>query len=227
MSYNQAYSNELVGARKSSGVKVKPVPVDISDKKGFLVLKRVFDFLISALALVILSPVLFVVSFSIRVTTGASALFSQERIGRDQRPFTVYKFRTMKPSAPDNVATNDLDDADNYITRIGKFLRKTSIDELPQLLNVFKGDMSIIGPRPLIRSEAAIHDLRSQNGVYQIRPGLTGWAQINGRDYLTDEEKVDLDTEYLRRLSVKFDVLCIIRTISVVFSGKGFADGRK
>ena len=227
MSYNQAYSGEFVGTRKSVGVKDKPVPVDIRSKAAYLVFKRFFDIVVSAAALILLSPFFLVVSVLIRSTTKSTAFFVQERIGRGGKPFNVCKFRTMKPDAPSNVATNDLDHAEDHITKIGKFLRKASIDELPQLFNVFKGDMSIIGPRPLIVSEANIHALRTQNGVYQLRPGLTGWAQINGRDYLTDEEKVALDTEYVRRLGIRFDLLCLTRSISVVFSGKGFAEGKK
>lgn len=227
MSYNQAYSNELVGARKSIGVKDKPIPVDIRSKSTYLVLKRFFDIVVSMAALILLSPLFLIVSLLIRLTSKSTAFFVQERIGRGGKGFNVYKFRTMKPTAPSNVATNNLDHAEDHITKIGKFLRKTSIDELPQLLNVFKGDMSIIGPRPLIVGESNIHSLRTQNGVYQLRPGLTGWAQVNGRDYLTDEEKVDLDTEYVRRLGIRFDVLCLTRSISVVFSGKGFAEGKK
>jgi len=229
MPYPQTYTNELElrGSLPAGAAYLRPVPVDIQNKTFYLAIKRIFDIFFSATALTVLLPFFLLVALIIRLTTKASVLFTQERVGRNGKLFKVYKFRTMKPTAPTDVPTNSLDHADSYITKIGRVLRKTSFDELPQLVNVLKGDMSVIGPRPLIEGESKIHALRTQNGVYQIRPGVTGWAQVNGRDYLTDEEKVALDTEYLRRLSLGFDLRCVARTISVIFTGKGFAEGKK
>jgi len=218
---------ELRGTRQAGAAHLRPVPVSIQGKAFYLAVKRVLDVFISATALIVLLPLFLLAALMIRLTTKASVLFEQERVGRNGKLFKVYKFRTMKPTAPTDVPTNSLAHADSYITKIGRILRKTSIDELPQLMNVLRGDMSIIGPRPLIEEESEIHALRTQNGVYQIRPGVTGWAQVNGRDYLTDEEKVALDTEYVRRLSLSFDLRCVARTISVIFTGKGFAEGKK
>ena len=131
---------------------------------------------------------------AIRLDTGEKALFRQKRVGRNGALFDCFKFRTMKKDAPSSMSKKTLENADGYITRTGSFLRKTSLDELPQLFNIIKGEMSFIGPRPLIPDEKKVHTLREQYGVYQIRPGISGYAQIHGRDMITDEEKAALDS---------------------------------
>jgi O-antigen biosynthesis protein WbqP len=129
--------------------------------------------------------------------------------------------------SPHNIATSELENADQYITRAGKFLRKTSIDELPQLINVIKGDMSIVGPRPLIINERYIHSMRYQQGVYFLRPGLAGLAQVNGRDLVDPEEKIRLDAEYLHTFSFKTDIKILLKTIQVVFTHSGYVEGKQ
>ena len=194
---------------------------------GYTVCKRVLDFLIALFALAItLLPMLFI-SLLIKADSRGSAVFRQQRIGRGGKPFTCYKFRTMKVSTPASCATDDLSDADGYITRFGKFLRKTSLDELPQLFNVLKGDMSLIGPRPLIPEETDVHARRMEAGVYRLRPGLTGYAQIHGRDFVTPEEKAALDEVYLRSVSLKTDLQIFFRSISYVLLAKDIHEGRK
>ena len=132
-----------------------------------------------------------------------------------------------KVNAPHEMATSDLSDPYAHITRIGRFLRKTSIDELPQLFNVLKGDMSLVGPRPLIMGESDVHKLRMREGVYDVRPGVTGWAQVNGRDCVPAEEKVYFDKEYVIHRSLIFDAMIFIRTVSVVVGGHGYVEGRR
>lgn len=166
-------------------------------QKQYLSIKRFLDTVLSVIALVVLSPLMLLSIAAIKFDSHGPAIFKQKRIGRNGKAFVVYKFRTMLLYSPSHVATAQLENADQYITRVGKVLRKTSIDELPQLVNIIKGDMSIIGPRPLIKDERNIHSMRYHQGVYFLRPGLAGLAQINGRDLVNPEEKVKLDTEPL------------------------------
>ena len=175
-------------------------------------MKRVFDFIVSLFALIILSPLFLAVSVLILAWDGAPVLFRQERVGKGGKLFTVYKFRTMRNGIGD-VATADLDDADSKITRTGRFLRSTSIDELPQLFNILNGTMSLVGPRPLIPAEKEIHELREKYGVYSVTPGMTGWAQVNGRDNITNEKKALLDKEYVDKQSFKFDLKILFMTV--------------
>lgn len=156
---------------------------------------------------------------------GGSIIFKQNRFGKNGKLFKIYKFRTMQKDAPDEMPTGDFGDVERYLTRSGKFLRKTSIDELPQLFNVLRGDMSLVGPRPLIRTETEIHKLRQRHGIYSILPGITGWAQVNGRDMVGAEEKTEYDCEYLRRMSIGFDIKILFMTVKPVVSGYGVVDG--
>lgn len=187
-------------------------------------MKRACDVVISLVLLILLSPVLAVISLVILIDDGAPVIFRQERVGRGNKTFHVLKFRTMKKDTP-NVATADLTDSDKYITKCGAFLRKTSLDELPQLINVLNGSMSFIGPRPLIPAETEIRQLREENGVYAARPGVTGWAQVNGRDILSPKEKVLYDREYVRHMSLSFDFLILLRTVKVVLKRENIAEG--
>lgn len=187
--------------------------------------KRLFDIVVSAIALIILSPMFLVICFLLLLTPDSGVFFSHERRGRKGRPFKIYKFQTMKNSTP-NCATGDLVNPEQYITKIGKVLRKTSIDELPQLWNILKGDMSFVGPRPLISSELRAHRMRLEYGVYRFRPGLTGLAQIEGRDDISLMTKMKYDKEYCDNWSIKKDIEILIRSIKVCIKQEGFHEGK-
>ena len=199
----------------------------IRTKPVYTILKRLFDICVSAAALVFLLPLFAVVAVLIKLDSNGSVIFSQKRVGKNGNLFKVYKFRTMKVNAPHETATSDLSDPYAHITRVGRVLRKTSIDELPQLYNVLKGDMSLVGPRPLIMGESDVHKLRMREGVYDVRPGVTGWAQVNGRDCVPAEEKVYFDKEYVIKRSVIFDVFIFVKTVMVVVGAQGYVEGRK
>lgn len=189
-------------------------------------MKRFFDVICSAAALVLLSPLMAVTALVIRVFDGKRVVFCQQRVGRNGELFTIYKFRTMKVGTR-NAATSDLRESQSQVTRIGKFLRKTSIDELPQLWNILKGDMSFIGPRPLIPEEKEIHELRRKAGVYKVRPGITGLAQVNGRDEITIEQKVAFDSKYANERNLLTDISILFQTVRVVLTGAGYAEGEE
>ena len=187
-------------------------------------MKRAFDFAASLTACIVLCPLFLVIALIILISDGSPVIYKQERIGKDMKKFTIYKFRTMK-NGTRITATNNLTESEAQITAFGRKLRKTSIDELPQLFNILKGDMSFVGPRPLIVDEGEIHTLRQQAGVYSVRPGLTGWAQINGRDSISDEEKVKLDKEYIEKQSLWFDFKILLGTVTSVLKMKGVVEG--
>lgn len=197
-----------------------------SSVKRYLPLKRFLDIMISLIFLLLLSPLFLLISLFVCIDSRGSAIFSQQRVGRYGKLIKIYKFRTMRPEAPENIATGELEDPHDYITKFGRVLRITSLDELPQLINVLKGDMSIIGPRPLIPQEKEIHKLRLENGVYSLRPGITGLAQINGRDLLSIEDKARFDAMYLKSVSLKTDFFIVIKSIFVVFSHTDFFEGK-
>lgn len=188
--------------------------------------KRVLDLAVAVPACIILSPLMAAAAIWVKLDSKGPVLFRQPRSGRNRTPFTVYKFRSMADATP-RMATNDFKDADAYITRSGKILRKLSIDELPQLFNVIKGDMSIIGPRPVILEETALLDLRDKHGANAVKPGVSGWAQVNGRDALTPGEKAEMDGFYADRVSLKFDVKCLILTAWTVLSLAGHSEGHE
>ena len=175
-------------------------------------MKRVFDFIISLFALIILSPLFLLISLIILIGDGTPVLFRQKRVGKNNELFTIYKFRTMKQGT-ENVASGKLENANAKITRFGRILRATSIDELPQLFNILNGTMSLVGPRPLIPEEAEIRELREKYNVYSIRPGITGWAQVNGRDNISLEQKALLDKKYVEKQSLGFDIKILIMTV--------------
>lgn len=185
--------------------------------------KRFLDILFSFLLLCFLwLPMLFI-AVLIRLTSRGGALFRQIRVGQGGVPFVCYKFRTMYEDAPRNCPTSDFTNAERFVTPIGRFLRRSSLDELPQLWNVLRGQMSLVGPRPLIPCEAEVHAWRMRCGVYQLRPGITGLAQVCGRDRLPDAEKTRLDVRYAKRVSFWEDVRIVAKTVLRVCSGDGVA----
>ena len=186
--------------------------VDNCNKKNiYNGMKRFIDILMSLLGIIILSPVFFITAILIKLESKGPIIFKQLRAGKDSDPFYIYKFRSMKIDAP-NKSTNDFTDASQFITKVGRFIRRTSIDELPQLFNILKGDMSIVGPRPVILKEKELIQLRKEYSIDLLLPGITGWAQINGRDNICDEEKVKYDYEYLIKRSLMLDIYIILMT---------------
>lgn len=188
-------------------------------------LKRVLDFILSLVGLVILSPVLLIIALIIKLTSPGPVFFKQKRVGKNKTYFNILKFRTMRTDTPKDTPTHLLANPDQYITPIGKVLRKTSLDELPQIINILKGDMSIIGPRPALWNQYDLIEERDRYGANDILPGLTGWAQINGRDELEIDVKARLDGEYLERMSFLFDCKCFFGTITSVLKHEGVVEG--
>lgn len=187
--------------------------------------KRLIDFLISLLGFIVLSPLFLILCLLIKITSKGPIFFKQKRVGIHKTYFDILKFRTMKIDTPKDVPTHLLSDPDQYITSVGRFLRKTSLDEFPQLINIIKGDMSIVGPRPALWNQ---YDLIEQRDLYQandVMPGLTGWAQINGRDELEISVKAKLDGEYVQRMSFLFDCKCFLLTITSVLKHEGVVEG--
>lgn len=188
-------------------------------------LKRVINFLLSLIGIVVLSPVLLVLAIIIKVTSPGPVLFKQERMGKDNVRFKIFKFRSMRIDTPKDVPTHMLSNPDQYITSVGKFMRKTSLDELPQLFNILKGDMAVIGPRPSLPNQYDLNELRDKNGASSIKPGLTGLAQISGRDELEIDVKAALDGEYVKKMSFLFDCKCFLGTITSVLKHDGVVEG--
>ena len=191
------------------------------ERSPYLYLKRLLDIFFSAILIVLLFIPMLILGAAIAATSSGGAIFKQPRIGLNGEIFICYKFRTMYTNAPKNRPTAEFNDAEKYITPIGRFLRKSSLDELPQLINVLRGDMSLVGPRPLISEEAELHYMRKRCGVYRIRPGITGLAQINGRDMLSNTEKARLDARYSRHPSLSADAEIILKTVGGTLLGKG------
>ncbi|HEY2752643.1 sugar transferase [Phenylobacterium sp.] len=183
-------------------------------------MKRALDIACALAGLIVLSPVLVGLAIAVRLDSRGPSLHWSRRVGRGNRLFAMPKFRTMATGAPD-VASHLLDDPGRWITPLGRFLRRTSLDELPQLWSVVKGDMSLVGPRPALFNQDDLVALRTKAGVDALRPGLTGWAQINGRDELPIPEKAKLDREYLERRSLLFDLQIIATTALSALSGRG------
>lgn len=187
--------------------------------------KRVLDILLSGLGIVVLLPVYALISLAIVIDDPGPLLFRQKRVGLHKTYFMIAKFRSMKVSTPKDVPTHLLQNPEQYITRMGKFLRKTSLDELPQIFQIFTGKMSVIGPRPALWNQYDLISLRDQYGANDVRPGLTGWAQINGRDELEIDVKARLDGEYVHNLSFLFDCKCFFGTILSVLRHDGVVEG--
>lgn len=187
--------------------------------------KRIIDTIVSFLGLVLLSPVLLVLIIAIKTDSKGPILFKQKRVGIHKSHFFIYKFRTMRIDTPKDVPTHLLENPEQYITKTGRFLRKTSLDELPQIINILKGDMAIVGPRPALWNQYDLIAERDKYGANDILPGLTGWAQINGRDELEIEEKARLDGEYVKKMSFFFDIKCMIKTFTSVLKSDGVVEG--
>ena len=182
------------------------------------VIKRVLDIILSALGLIVLSWLYLVIIIAIKIDDPGPAFFSQNRIGIHKTLFKVHKFRSMKMSTPHDVPTHQLENPEQYITKVGAFLRKTSLDELPQIWDVFIGKMSAVGPRPALWNQYDLIEERDKYGANDVKPGITGWAQINGRDTLEIADKARFDGEYAQRVSFLFDVKCFFKSIiSVLF----------
>jgi O-antigen biosynthesis protein WbqP len=179
-----------------------------------------FNRLISLVILLGLTPLLLFIAFAILIEDGYPFFFTQKRVGINYSFFKIYKFRSMKKNTP-NVATHLLENPDQYLLKIGKFIRKTSLDELPNLLNIFKGEMVFVGPRPALHNQDDLMNLRIATGVDKLKPGITGWAQINGRDEIPIAQKVQLEQEYLCRKSFLFDIEILIKTFTNVLFSKG------
>lgn len=187
--------------------------------------KRIIDILLSLIGIVILIPLWLILSIAIFVTDPGPIFFTQKRVGKNKKIFKILKFRTMKTSTPHDMPTHLLENPEQYITKVGKFLRKTSLDELPQIFNIFIGQMSIIGPRPALWNQDDLIAERDKYGANDVRPGLTGWAQINGRDELEIADKARLDGEYVERMSFLFDCKCFFGTIGSVLKHDGVVEG--
>lgn len=188
--------------------------------------KRFLDFFVSGIGILLLSPLFFIICLAVKLDSEGPVFFRQKRLTKNKRVFNVLKFRTMYLDTPNECPTRFLEDADKYITRTGKFLRRTSLDELPQLFNIFTGKMSLVGPRPILYSEDDLHAERDKYGANTVRPGLTGWAQINGRDELDIAEKARFDGEYVQRMSFLFDCKIFTKTILYVLRTEGIREGK-
>ena len=189
-------------------------------------LKRPIDLLLSLLGLILLSPVFLIIIIAIKLDSKGPVLFKQKRVGKNSSHFQIYKFRTMRIDTPKEMPTHLLDNPDYFITKVGKILRKTSLDELPQIVNILKGEMAIIGPRPALWNQYDLLAERDKYNANDIRPGLTGWAQINGRDELPIEIKAELDGYYTANESLFFDFKCFVGTIFSVFKSEGVVEGK-
>jgi O-antigen biosynthesis protein WbqP len=191
----------------------------------YIHVKRILGLLLSLLALVVLSPLLLILSVIVRLTSPGPVFFRQRRVGIGKTHFMIYKFRTMRIDAPKDQPTHLLKDPSAYITPVGRFLRRSSLDELPQLLNIIKGEMAVVGPRPALWNQFDLIAERDKYGANDVRPGLTGWAQINGRDELPIDVKARLDGEYVKRMSFGFDLRCIVGTVVKVLRSEGIVEG--
>jgi len=185
----------------------------------YQVVKRCLDFSFSLILGLLLLPATLLVAIAIKVTSEGPVLFMSNRVGRNNKLFNMPKFRSMKINTP-AVATHLLEDPDSHLSPIGGFLRKSSLDEIPQLWSVIVGDMSLIGPRPALYNQQELIDMRTEHGVHEIQPGVTGWAQINGRDELSIAEKVAFDIEYLKRRGMLLDLKILLGTVQVVLKRK-------
>ncbi|MDR2520206.1 MAG: sugar transferase [Eubacteriaceae bacterium] len=194
-------------------------------KKAYFASKRAFDVAFSFAALLFLAPLMAILCAVILISDGRPVFFVQKRVGRDGKLFNCYKFRTLKKECPSYLEKRNLD-AENFLTAYGRVLRSLSLDELPQFFNVLKGDMSIVGPRPMIQKHRNIHALRRKYHVDRLKPGVTGLAQVMGRDTLSDEKKASFDREYYEKCSMQLDAKIIVKTFSVVFRKDGYKEGR-
>ncbi|MGX7037944.1 sugar transferase [Enterococcus hirae] len=188
-------------------------------------LKRGIDFLLSLVGIIVLSPIFLILCLAIKIDSKGPVIFKQKRVGKNKSHFYIYKFRTMKVDTPKETPTHLLSNPDFFITRVGKFLRKTSLDELPQLFNILKGDMAVIGPRPALWNQYDLIEERDKYHSNDVRPGLTGLAQISGRDELEIEYKARLDGQYTSNITPLMDLKCFFGTIISVFKSDGVVEG--
>ncbi|MBQ9197977.1 MAG: sugar transferase [Clostridia bacterium] len=187
--------------------------------------KRALDILISLVSLILLSPMMLLIALLIKLDSKGPVFFKQKRIGIHKKYFYIYKFRSMYADTPRDIPTHLLEDPEAFLTKVGKVLRKTSLDELPQLLNILFGQMSVIGPRPALWNQDDLIAARDLYGANDVLPGLTGWAQINGRDELEIGEKAALDGEYVKKMSFLFDCKCFFGTFAAVITHRGVVEG--
>ena len=212
-------------------LKEKPAkaPIKASEYKAtnatYVIIKRVADFTLSLCGVIVLSPLLTALAVLIKLDSKGPIFFKQKRIGKNKTYFYIYKFRTMRTDTPKDTPTHLLSTPDAYITRMGHFLRKTSLDELPQIINILKGEMAIIGPRPALWNQYDLIAERDKYGANDILPGLTGWAQINGRDELPISVKAKYDGDYVQKMSFLFDCKCFFGTIKYVAKKDGVVEG--
>lgn len=197
----------------------------VKNKEIYVKIKRIIDFVMALVGLIVLSPIFLILMLAIKLDSPGPILFKQKRVGVHKTHFDILKFRTMKIDTPKDMPTHMLSNPEQYITKVGKFLRKTSLDELPQIINILKGDMSIIGPRPALWNQFDLLEERDKYGANDVMPGLTGWAQINGRDELEISVKAKLDGEYVEKMSFAFDVKCFFGTILSVLKSDGVVEG--
>ncbi|MDD7792768.1 sugar transferase [Clostridium sp. 'White wine YQ'] len=193
--------------------------------KIYIMIKRMVDFLLSLIALILLSPLFLIIGILIKIDSPGPILFKQRRIGKNKKEFLILKFRTMRGDTPKDMPTHLFKNSENFITKSGKMLRSTSLDELPQLINIIKGEMSIIGPRPALWNQFDLIEERDKYGANDIIPGLTGWAQINGRDTISIEDKARYDGDYVKNLGFKMDARVFTKTIGFVLKRVGIVEG--
>lgn len=191
----------------------------------YVIVKRVIDFVLSLIALIVLSPLFLILAIWIKSDSPGPVFFRQKRVGKDKTLFQIYKFRTMRSDTPKDTPTHLLNDPSSFITKSGHFLRRTSLDELPQIINILKGEMAIIGPRPALWNQDDLVAERDKYGANGVLPGLSGWAQINGRDELEIDVKARLDGEYAEKIGFSMDVRCFFGTIFSVLRSDGVVEG--
>ncbi|SFH87379.1 sugar transferase [Pisciglobus halotolerans] len=191
----------------------------------YLKMKRLIDIVLSFLGLILLSPAFLLIIIAIKIDSEGPILFKQKRVSMHKKHFYILKFRTMRIDTPKDTPTHLLSNPDQWITRVGKFLRKTSLDELPQILNIFKGEMSVIGPRPALWNQYDLIEERDKYGANDVPAGITGWAQINGRDELEIDVKAKLDGEYVKKMGLWLDIKCFFGTIFSILKSDGVVEG--
>lgn len=193
--------------------------------KLYSTVKPIIDFLLALIGILLLWPFFLIIAISIKLSSKGPVYFKQKRMGKNKKEFYILKFRTMRIDTPSEMPTHMLKDPDLFITKVGKFLRKTSLDELPQIINILKGEMSIVGPRPSLWNQYDLIVERDKYGANDIKPGLTGWAQINGRDELSDSIKAKYDGDYVKNKSFKLDIAIFFKTITKVTMSEGIVEG--
>lgn len=196
-------------------------------QKIYLPFKRLLDIILSFISILLLSPMLLIIGIIVWIDTKGFPIFRQRRIGKNNKEFLILKFRSMNKKTPSDVPTHLLENPDQYITKFGKFIRRSSLDELPQLFNILIGQMSFIGPRPVVWAETDVINARSEHNIQIIKPGLSGWAQINGRDRVTLNERIELDEYYLKHFNIWLDMKIFFKTIKRAITQKDVVEGKQ